>query len=262
MPVPGGVQAIRTSALEGYVRAQWLSAELGGGRVEVAATARRVMFRDPMVRPDWMYPGRHDQEAWEATASYVAASQRLGRPCLLVVDDARDRTREDRHVRTLGLQPSGTARCMVLFDPTVIGVRDVAGIHLEVVGDHESRQALVAASASIFEAPVELFDILYPSAMLGSDAIQAVTARLDGEVVGVAAAFMTDGAVGVYGVATALRHRRRGIGEMLTSWAVNAGVRLGARFAYLQPSDLGQPLYARMGFRDVGGYRKYLHRPT
>ena len=256
------MDSVRRIALEGYIRAQWLSAELGGGRVEEAVTARRVMFRDSNIRPDWVYPGRHDAAGWEAASNYVNDSLRIGRPCLLVVDDAADRTLEDTYVAGLALSLNGTARCMVLPQLAARSATSDVEVNLEIVADQQGRETFVEAAARIFDAPIEMFEVLYPPGMLGSDAIQGAIARVDGAVAGVAAAYIADGAVGVYGVATDIPYRRRGIGELLTSWACQTGIHQGADFAYLQPSEMAQSLYHRMGFRDVGGYRKYSNQPA
>jgi predicted N-acetyltransferase YhbS len=52
-------------------------------------------------------------------------------------------------------------------------------------------------------------------------------------------------------------HRRRGSGEAMTWAAANAGARAGCTAAVLQASELGAPVYERMGFRTVTQYRAY-----
>ncbi|MGE3073615.1 MAG: GNAT family N-acetyltransferase [Dehalococcoidia bacterium] len=65
---------------------------------------------------------------------------------------------------------------------------------------------------------------------------------------------------GVYNVATHPDYRRRGYGEALTWRAVSRGAELGCDMAALQASDMGRPIYERMGFRLVSPYKTF-HRP-
>jgi GNAT superfamily N-acetyltransferase len=62
------------------------------------------------------------------------------------------------------------------------------------------------------------------------------------------------GAVAVFGVTTVPEHRGNGYGRAVTAATVSAGARMGARLAWLQSSDMGQPVYAAMGFRAVEDY--------
>ena len=50
------------------------------------------------------------------------------------------------------------------------------------------------------------------------------------------------------------QHRGRGYGAAITAQVVRDGFRAGARFAWLQSSALGRPVYRRLGFRDVESY--------
>jgi hypothetical protein len=53
---------------------------------------------------------------------------------------------------------------------------------------------------------------------------------------------------GIYWVATLPEARGRGFGEAVTWSAVRGGIALGCRFASLQASVMGRPVYERMGF--------------
>jgi ribosomal protein S18 acetylase RimI-like enzyme len=79
----------------------------------------------------------------------------------------------------------------------------------------------------------------------------------DGRPVAAAEAFVSDGAVGVYAVATLGSYRRRGIGAGLTALAVREGFESGVRLAALQASPQGRGLYERLGFRAVCEFAVY-----
>lgn len=73
--------------------------------------------------------------------------------------------------------------------------------------------------------------------------------RLDGEPVATASLLLAGGIAGVYDVATLPDRRRRGIGGAMTVAALQEARVLGFETAFLQPSDMGRPLYHRLGFR-------------
>ncbi|MCU1592849.1 MAG: hypothetical protein JWO12_241 [Frankiales bacterium] len=68
---------------------------------------------------------------------------------------------------------------------------------------------------------------------------------------------VTDGVAGVFGVTVADSARRWGAGTAMTWAAVSAGAERGADVAGLQATAMGQPVYARMGFRTVRRYARY-----
>ncbi len=84
---------------------------------------------------------------------------------------------------------------------------------------------------------------------------------LDGEDVAVGASFVTDEMAGVYNVAVRPDLRRRGFGEAITWAVIAAALARGARHACLGASEMGYPVYARMGFETQYEYIK-LAAPT
>ena len=76
----------------------------------------------------------------------------------------------------------------------------------------------------------------------------------DGEPVSSGLGMLTGRTIGVYNIATVDRARRRGYGAAMTSRVVADGVAAGADVAILQASDMGRPIYERLGFRTVVEY--------
>lgn len=62
---------------------------------------------------------------------------------------------------------------------------------------------------------------------------------------------------GVYSVGVVEAFRRRGIGEAMTRAVLRAGREAGCRVAVLQSSEMGRPLYERMGFETVVTYHHF-----
>jgi GNAT superfamily N-acetyltransferase len=84
-----------------------------------------------------------------------------------------------------------------------------------------------------------------------------VLALVDGQSVGCAAVFLTEAAAVVDHVVTAAPARHRGIGTLLTHWAVATAYRSGHRTAALTASPQGRGIYERLGFRTVSVIRRY-----
>ena len=82
-------------------------------------------------------------------------------------------------------------------------------------------------------------------------------AFLDGVPVAAAALFVGAGVAGIYNVATVPEARGRGIGRAITAAALAEAVRRGQRTAVLGASEMGYPVYRRLGFRDVSRMRSY-----
>lgn len=78
---------------------------------------------------------------------------------------------------------------------------------------------------------------------------------LGDRLVACAGLYTGTGVAGIYAVATDEQVRGRGYGRAVTDAAVEAGRAAGHRWSLLMASDLGQPVYRRLGFREVGRVR-------
>ena len=86
--------------------------------------------------------------------------------------------------------------------------------------------------------------------------------RINDKPVACTMLFNGAGVASVFGVATVPEARGQGIGAAITLLAYQEARRLGYRHGVLFASDLGAPVYRRIGFRDVGlGISRYLWRP-
>jgi GNAT superfamily N-acetyltransferase len=63
--------------------------------------------------------------------------------------------------------------------------------------------------------------------------------------------------IGVYSIATIASARRRGYGATMTARVVADGALAGCDIAALQASEMGRPIYERLGFRTVITYDAY-----
>jgi GNAT superfamily N-acetyltransferase len=104
---------------------------------------------------------------------------------------------------------------------------------------------------------------LSPMSLIRHPRWRSYVGYADGQPVATSALLITGDVAGVYWVATAEAFRGRGYGEAMTWHVVREGAAAGCRVAALQASDMGRPVYERMGFRYVAGYRTFVPpKPT
>jgi GNAT superfamily N-acetyltransferase len=138
-----------------------------------------------------------------------------------------------------------------------LAVPAAAGLEVEVVTEaaqlrEVERVDVVAFSEGESSEPAEPF---YATPLLDDPRVRIWLGRVDGEPAAIAVSYATDDSVGVYGVATVPRFRRRGYGAHLTALAARAEL---GRSACLQPSAAGLATYTRLGFRPVGRLRQWV----
>jgi GNAT superfamily N-acetyltransferase len=134
------------------------------------------------------------------------------------------------------------------------------GVTLSWATHPESVRAAMRLVGEGFGLPEELgrrmADLIAPLGRADGP-IRTVVARLDDKAVAVAQGIDFGGAVGIYNVATLKPARGHGIGAAVTVAVLRDAVARGARFGVLESSDLGHPVYQRIGFRDVASFRVY-----
>jgi hypothetical protein len=162
-------------------------------------------------------------------------------------------------VRELGLQ-------RILQEPVMaVSVADVAeaapppGVSLRRVTTPEDRAAAVDVEMQVFGTRREIAEALVPASVADDPHVRAYVATLaEGPVAG-AHARRHEQTVGIFGVGTVERARRRGIGGALTSLVVRDHANV-ADLAWLESSDLGRPMYERLGFRTIAHTEVWIRR--
>lgn len=135
------------------------------------------------------------------------------------------------------------------------------GIAVREVHEGE-RDLFVRTGAASFGAPTEVFGQMFTSEVFAVPGTRTYLGEIDGEVVATAHAITLGDVVGIFAIGTLPKHRGRGYGAALTAAAVEGGFRDGAELAVLQASELGFPVYERMGFETVDVWPVWVSAPV
>lgn len=134
-------------------------------------------------------------------------------------------------------------------------------IRLERVTDAAGLDAFRTVSKSAWttygipeDVTVAIFTRL---SMVAGEHVAAVVAYDGATPLSCALVIFSHGIAGVYWVGTTPEGRGRGLAEACTRAVTNIGFDAGARMVTLQASPMGDPIYRRMGYRQIGSYTLY-----
>ena len=96
---------------------------------------------------------------------------------------------------------------------------------------------------------------------LDGDGLRHYLGRAAGAPVATASCFYAAGVAGIYIVSTRPAYRGRGFGAALTLAAMQDARDAGYQVAILQASELGRPVYERLGFRECCRFQIYHWAP-
>jgi hypothetical protein len=165
-----------------------------------------------------------------------------------------------------GLVSMGEGPPQMVLDHRLADAVAPDDVELRPVVDEVTRRDYLAVLADSFTTtqgtPAEVLEgnFGHVDALHGPN-VRAVVAYVDGAPVAGAFVLVSHGVAGVQYVGTVGRARGRGLGELVTRWVSNAGFDLGARIAALQASDMGEPIYRRMGYETVSRYSFFMGPP-
>jgi GNAT superfamily N-acetyltransferase len=150
-------------------------------------------------------------------------------------------------VAAIGLTDEGRLPCFAI-EPGPIP-RAPRGLAIERV-DVRRWDAFRDVTAEGFGMPLAAVEALYAPGLLDDSRVQAFIGTVDGREVATAVSVRTGATIGVYGIATIPDARGRGFGTALT-WHLLSDADPGWDVAILQASEMGRPVYERMGFKLV-----------
>ena len=142
--------------------------------------------------------------------------------------------------------------------PTVGPPAAASGLEIRQVTDRAGLEDHITTAAAGFEMPVELIRAIMAETMLGRPAVVVYVGYVDGEPVTTGLGVRTGRTIGVYNIATVEAARKRGYGAAMTARIAIDGVAAGCDVAVLQASEMGRPVYERLGYRTVVEYMGYV----
>jgi len=171
-----------------------------------------------------------------------------------------------------GLDPAAERACEELgmpYSDSVPGMsltdmdrehRHVEGLEIRTVRDAEGLSHHLAVDAEAFGIELDVGRRLFNQRLFSATEVELYVGYVAGQPVANSALIASQRVAGVANVATLASHRGRGIGEAMTAHVIRRGRAFGCIMASLQASEMGKPVYERMGFRTVCEYRTF-HRP-
>jgi ribosomal protein S18 acetylase RimI-like enzyme len=188
---------------------------------------------------------------------------RSGRGYTIWIRDHLDANLE-AHLVKAGIPPLSNTPGMVLDAPILDRPLD-AGLRVAQVEDTDSVSALAAVESAGYATigmPAKITEHIFsnPQRLINPHTI-VVLGYLEQRPAAAAIAILSNGIAGLYWVVTLPEARGRGLGEACTRLAGNRAFELGARRVILQASEQGEPIYRRMGYREITRYRWYVKGP-
>jgi GNAT superfamily N-acetyltransferase len=172
---------------------------------------------------------------------------------------------DDRFIPTLiqaGLEaepPRTATPGMVAFpiDRDAIAKQVVPELDIQRVADAAGIDAHRQTATAGFGADPALAQGTVCAALLGRPDCVVYVGYADGAAVVSGLGWRTGRTIGVYSIATIASARRRGYAAAMTAHVVADGALAGCDVAALQASEMGRPIYERLGFRTVITYAAY-----
>ena len=162
-------------------------------------------------------------------------------------------------VLQLGLRHHRGVMPGMALDPIPFDV-EASDVHLDirVVDDETGLGDHVAATARGFDIPIAMVRDFVGRELWLHPGCTVYVGTLDGEPVTSGLAVRTGRMIGLYMITTIPEVRGRGFGDAMTRRIVADGAAAGCDVAALQASDMGRPIYERIGFRAVIEYDIYV----
>lgn len=161
-----------------------------------------------------------------------------------------------------GLEAAEGERAMVLALPDLPAAEPgPAGLVVRRVTTREQLSDFAAITSENWSPPdphvCAFYDQAAAHVLSAGSPLHFYVGYVDGVPVASAEMTVTGKVVGLYGISTRAKHRRRGYGTALTVAPLREALAAGVTHAVLQATDAGAAVYARLGFRVTGEVVEY-----
>jgi N-acetylglutamate synthase len=191
-----------------------------------------------------------ESEPCPAIADSIGEVEAAGVPCGVQLRAGRRHDNVEAELARLGFTSRSPMPGMTLAPDELADVR-VDGLTIDRAGDEAALAEAAHVTATGFAAPVEAIKPLYAAAVLSLDGFAVYLGRVAGEAVTTGMGYRLGREVAIFSVATPPEHRRRGYGGAISAYAARMGFEQGADLAWLQTTEIGEPVYRRLGFQHV-----------
>lgn len=165
------------------------------------------------------------------------------------------------YLESSGYQKTGYMTCMVMPNLQDISVPIFTDIVIKKVNSIEAFNLFQQIIEESYDYELGAGAIL-PSFMQRSNC-EMFLAYIDGQAAATSLLYKTDDIAGIYWVGVKKAYRGRGLGQAVTWASIETGKKQGCSLASLQASDMGEPMYQKMGFSIIIPYTKYVsHRSS
>ena len=203
----------------------------------------------------------HETATPEGVLAGVALAREQGDPFVVRLREGVD----DRLVQTLaraGLELEGEETStpgMVAYpiDHDAIATPASPGLEIRAIADAAGIEDHQGVATAGFGTEPEVAAGTSCLALVERPGCAVYVGYADGLPVVSGLRWQTGRTVGVYSIATVASARRRGYGAAMSARIVADGVADGCDVAILQASEMGRPIYERLGFRTVVRYSAY-----
>jgi GNAT superfamily N-acetyltransferase len=207
------------------------------------------LFNQVLVERDSVRP--------EAITAAVAKTRDRGDPFVVSLRAGMD----DRHLplmEQLGLVPLSAQPWMpgMALNPLPSSgtATSPPGHEIRRVTDGPGITDLTVTGAAGFGMPVEWVEAIIGEPLVVLPSASLYVGYSDGVPVTTGVGIRTGRTIGIYFIATVEAARRRGLGSAMTMRIVDDAASSGCDVAILQASDMGYPIYQRLGFETVVEY--------
>lgn len=129
-------------------------------------------------------------------------------------------------------------------------------VEIAAVTGSDERDEFSTVTASVFGWSPDVVEQV-DQAALAADDIRLFLGRVDGQPAATGLLIQSGDVAGVYTIGVVEEFRQQGIGEAMSWEILRAGREAGCQIGVLQSSEMGYPLYKRMGFETVVTYHQF-----
>jgi GNAT superfamily N-acetyltransferase len=231
-----------------------------GGVALVATGLPFLLFNQVIVEDDSVAEAATEAATEAAIAAAVADARTRGDRFVVNLRVGTD----DRFLALmgkLGLAPLSERPWMpgmALHPIPHLAYAHEAGHEIRQVADDAGIEDHIVTAAAGFEMPESVLRSVVGRELARHPTVALYVGYTDGEPVSTGLGFRTGRTVGVYNISTLAPFRKRGYGAAMTARIAADAVAAGCDIAILQSSEMGYPVYERMGYRTVVEYMGYV----